>query len=421
MELDRTLSGERKNQDSSHRSAQTAYRLLRAIAVQIVATMIGCLDHVIPKDQSIVLRTLTYFDDQGLELVRSLSHIGHTNIVWIAAPEYAAHSVPKGIRTRSARTPSGLHAYLRASLVIHTHGLGAWCRRPSKRKAFLNVWHGMPIKRLELKTRAQLADTTMTIATSRVHALHLGQTWGLRQGCIAVTGLPRNDVLVRCGSQRRGDHLKRLAGARPIVVWLPTYRIPVFGVEAVDGLDSGNVFQLPDATLHSVNEIMQDLGLFLIVKPHPMATQARSEELSNLAVLSEASLGAAGVSLYRLLADSSVLVTDYSSVWVDYLLLDRPMVFAIADIDEYMTTRGFYFSDIPDLVPGPVVHNLEGLKNALGALRDGQDPWAFKRSASRGYHHEYIDGASGRRVAELAKWLVSGKRCDNAPYADPER
>jgi CDP-glycerol glycerophosphotransferase (TagB/SpsB family) len=64
-------------------------------------------------------------------------------------------------------------------------------------------------------------------------------------------------------------------------------------------------------------------------------------------------LAAAGVTLSSLLAASTGLVTDYSSVWVDYLLTDRPIAFLVPDRDTY--DRALHPVDVLDWVPGEVV------------------------------------------------------------------
>ena len=55
----------------------------------------------------------------------------------------------------------------------------------------------------------------------------------------------------------------------------------------------------------------------------------------------------------RCWAPSSGLVTDYSSVWVDYLLVDRPMAFLVPDRDSY--TRQLLPPDVLDWAPGELV------------------------------------------------------------------
>jgi CDP-glycerol glycerophosphotransferase (TagB/SpsB family) len=88
-----------------------------------------------------------------------------------------------------------------------------------------------------------------------------------------------------------------------------------------------------------------------VVKPHPADADRRL--LPGVVTLDEDALVAAGVSLYGLLGASSGLVTDYSSVWVDYLLLDRPIAFSVPDRASY--DRALFPADTLDWVPGEVV------------------------------------------------------------------
>jgi CDP-glycerol glycerophosphotransferase len=86
-------------------------------------------------------------------------------------------------------------------------------------------------------------------------------------------------------------------------------------------------------------------------------------------------------------------------VWVDYLLLDRPMVFTLADLDEYAASRGTYFTPLPDHLPGPVAVDLGALATHLTQALDG-DPWAQRRRQLRADHHTRTDAGSAGRLVE---------------------
>jgi CDP-glycerol glycerophosphotransferase len=92
-------------------------------------------------------------------------------------------------------------------------------------------------------------------------------------------------------------------------------------------------------------------------------------------------------------------------VWVDYLLLDRPMVFTLADLDEYAASRGTYFTPLPDHLPGPVAAELGGLATHLAEAL-ASDPWAQRRSLLRADHHTQADAGSAERVAALVTQLI---------------
>jgi CDP-glycerol glycerophosphotransferase (TagB/SpsB family) len=111
-----------------------------------------------------------------------------------------------------------------------------------------------------------------------------------------------------------------------------------------------------------------------------------------------------------LLAD--VLVTDYSSVMFDFAGTGKPIVFFTPDLAHYSTDlRGFYF-DLLAEAPGPVVHDREGLRDAILGTRarsGGQDAAAWARAeAWRARFTPFDDGGAGERVVRRmreAGWL----------------
>lgn len=74
--------------------------------------------------------------------------------------------------------------------------------------------------------------------------------------------------------------------------------------------------------------------------------------LSNVLVFSDADFAAEGIRLYDLLARSDALITDFSSVFADYLLCDKPIAFDISDIDVKSDgLRGFVVDDPCNICP----------------------------------------------------------------------
>lgn len=123
--------------------------------------------------------------------------------------------------------------------------------------------------------------------------------------------------------------------------------------------------------------------------------------LDNVAVVTTPSISQRGSSLYELLAHADLLITDHSSVWVDFLLTGRPIVFAISDLADYADSRGFYFPDVTDLLPGPLVTDVDQLRTALADLVAGRDAWSGERRAALRLHHRHTDAGSAARVADL--------------------
>lgn len=374
----------------------------------VVSRLVAWGDLLVPKADAVVVRPGQDHDDQARQVVAALDRLGVARVTLLVSGDGELGPVgAASCRILPARSLRGILAYWRARVVVHTHGVFG-SRRASRRKTFVNVWHGMPVKRLEAGSDVGRFQTDVTIATSPVHAGHLAETWGLCQDQVALTGLPRNDLL-RSGGDRPAS-LRRLAGDGPLAVWLPTFRAPAAGGR-VDGRDRGEATQFDGATPEAVEEAFARLGAHVIIKPHPLAPRPERIAYDHVTVWAEDDLAAAGLTLYELLAHADLLVTDHSSVWIDFLLRDRPVLFAISDLEQYRQTRGFYFSSIEDLLPGPLVTDLAGLEDALGTLLGGDDPWVGDRRAALDLHHTHQDAGSADRVARL----VVGQLPDRPP------
>lgn len=369
-------------------------------------------DRVVPKGTSVVVRTLPDLSDQGVAVVEALMRLDHPpRLTWLLDDPSGPLASEFGCRVVRARSLAGVFAYWRAKVVVHTHGVFG-SRPASARKIFVNVWHGMPVKRLDPGAEVALHQTDFTLATAPVHAEHLATTWDLPLDRVLLTGLPRNDLLL--GSTSNGatplppSLAARVAG-RPLVVWLPTYRTAVRGHLRAEGVELGNVTQFEGADLAAVERMAGRLGIHVLIKVHPLAELPRVVESDHLTVWSTDDLHDHGVTLYPLLSVADVLITDHSSVWIDFLLTGRPMVFAISDLEEYRASRGHYFEDLSSLLPGPIAADLTELEALLAASIGGEDAWREARRRSLDMHHIYQDAASADRVATIVEEMANGR------------
>ena len=83
-----------------------------------------------------------------------------------------------------------------------------------------------------------------------------------------------------------------------------------------------------------LNEFLKELDLLLIVKPHPRQRNNFSEdEYSNILYLDGDRVKR--IHAYKLLVQMDALITDYSSMVFDYMLLDRPCAWVLEDREHY--------------------------------------------------------------------------------------
>jgi hypothetical protein len=154
-----------------------------------------------------------------------------------------------------------------------------------------------------------------------------------------------------------------------LVLWLPTYRRTAYRGRRIgavrnwadtDGLSwSSEMVQFAG----QLDETARRLGITIALKTHHL--DADDYRGTGLRVLTRSDLLAAQTTLYQLLAVTSGLVTDYSSVWTDYLCLDRPVGFFCPDLDEYELGRGLNVTGYRDILPGPLLSSAEHLEEFL--------------------------------------------------------
>lgn len=323
---------------------------MRDVAVSLVLTVLRVtlrlLDRVVPQTRSVVVTAYPETEGNGVEVARALVDRYAGRVVWLRD----AGPVPPEIRELAARglvlvpkaSARGVWEYLRAEAVLFTHGLYG---SPRLRKPVVNLWHGDGPKGIAPSKHAgRLIESTYFVGSTPLFSHHQAATFGVPADRVLLTGNPRTDQLWRAVAPER---LAELGITQDFVVWMPTFRT----ARAVGAMRSGGPVA-PDRTgLAELAGGLRAQGRQLVVKPHPMDADRR--DWPGAVTVDEAALTAAGVTLYELLGASSGLVTDYSSVWVDYLLTDRPIAFLVPDRDTY--DRALYPADVLDWVPGELV------------------------------------------------------------------
>ena len=104
--------------------------------------------------------------------------------------------------------------------------------------------------------------------------------------------------------------------------------------------------------------------------------------------------------VYPLMALSDLLITDYSSIFFDFLLLDRPILFFAYDLENYLSNdRNMYF-DYDSMTPGAKCHSYDELEFQLEHIVNNgcQDQYADMRIKVRCYTHDHVNNKSSRRL-----------------------
>jgi CDP-glycerol glycerophosphotransferase len=361
------------------------------------------LYRVLPKRRVAVFNGQPDFCDDVLALESVLRDVGLRKLVVLCRTRAGAkaRSNYPALSPKTVAVPKwtlrGVWYAMTSKYVFFTHSW-ATLRFPDSVES-VNVWHGMPVKRVGWMTESgpMVPVVKYSLATSPFWQAVVQESLRPTVSTL-VTGLPRNDRLVlgdRGVTKALGHSLE--SGAR-VIVWLPTYRGTWTGVNM--RTHCAHVLGLTADQLRGVNDLLEQQNALLVIKRHPLAEGVKAPELSRTAYITDDWLRDRGFTLHELLGESCVLVTDVSSAYVDYLLLDRPIVHHFPDIDEYGHSRGYSFEPIQDYLAGPVVDDPDGLAGALSEILQGKDTHAEQRRHVRELFHEPLGGSSAERVVK---------------------
>ena len=105
-----------------------------------------------------------------------------------------------------------------------------------------------------------------------------------------------------------------------------------------------------------------------------------------------------GIELYDLLSVSDALITDFSSVFADYLLTDKPIGFELSDYENYSKGKGFIIDNPLERMPGKFIYNINDFNDFINEVVAGVDYYKEQRKTERDIIHKYQDGNSTVRI-----------------------
>lgn len=362
---------------------------------------LSAVNAVLPKraDRIVIYDNLGFHDNcQGLYEYLLAAGLNRRYRIICATPAWRDHaaSAPPGVRF--VPTWFGLAYWLTSRYVFYA--FGKIPLTPSSRQIVVNMWHGMGFKPVGNRERPGSVPAryfTKMLVTSPVFAPVMAESFACAEPDLLVCNQPRTDALF-CPAIVPG-----LPPHKHLVAWLPTFRTSTIHGWA----DSTRDVQLPlfdaadPATPHLLAQLNDWLGAHdtvLLVKFHPLQKLGTWPDFSHLVFYAQQRLEQVGVGLYNLLGACDALITDFSSVYIDYLLLDRPIGFAFDDIGEYR--RGFTVDDPTEFMPGPHIGDVSQLRTFIESL-DGDDPYSARRRALNDQFNSFQDAHAAQRLLAL--------------------
>ncbi len=358
------------------------------------AALSALLGWVMPKDPKLFVFTGRQYGGNTAPLFEAAARFGLRPVWLTARKDVLSSGRPGVVSTRSWR---GVWLASRAGAVVITHSLGdlAPVLLTSRRTRIINVYHGMPIKKVSTADPAfitrsyakrnlrEMARYECMIATSEAMARLFAQTFGLPLSRVHVTGQPRTDVLF----EGKAPDLALRAGPLPAhskrILYCPTWR---------DG-SATRLFPFTDQDWDALDACLVRLDALMFVRTHPNDPARLSERRGRVVPMQ----GDVVEEVTDVLPQFNVLVTDYSSVFYDFLMLDRPCIFLPYDLEEYARSPGFYLP-FEQIVAGPTPASAAAFVEALEDAVFQPEKHAARRKEVQKLVHTYVDGQATERV-----------------------
>lgn len=252
---------------------------------------------------------------------------------------------------------------------------------------YVQTWHGTPLKKMFLDqtnffgrdpgyiTRVKkMASQWNRLVSPNPHTSKaMRSSYGYR-GEIFELGYPRNDILSSPDRDAVGEGIRQRLGISQdkfVVLYAPTFR------DDKPTKQGRFAFDWP-FTPSAFHKSLGD-DVVLLIRTHNLVS-------NKVRIPDEIASNVIDVSKYpdiqELFLASDMLITDYSSSFFDYAILDRPVLFFAYDLENYRDSlRGFYLDYEKDL-PGPIFENSESLfseirRRALSPQKSGNIPSDF--------------------------------------------
>jgi CDP-ribitol ribitolphosphotransferase len=215
---------------------------------------------------------------------------------------------------------------------------------------------------------------------------YYGEAFQMPKTKIKALGLPRMDYYFEDHdiNKLRSGFCKKynISQDKKIILYAPTFR---------DEEKYNNVFNYLD-----LDKFNEELGedYVLALRLHPKIKNFYKGDISSKGQYIDVSEWESEQELMLL---SDMMITDYSSIMIEYCILDKPIIFFTYDLDSYLANeRGFYY-DFKETVPGPIVYNCDEL---IDAIRNND----FDKNRISNFvktQFNEIDGKSSERIVDF--------------------
>lgn len=310
------------------------------------------------------------FNDNSRYLFEYCLQYSNVRAIWISKNKQSVIKASQQGEAYYLWSLKGLYYALKGGVYIYSSYLSDICFYTSNKTLKVNLWHGIPLKKIEfdinsaplvfkfrkaswlyrLSHPSQHTAPDLLLSPSHYVSEYSFKTaFRVKDNNIIHAMYPRVTELIKSKA------LQEFSGYNNTFLYAPTWRDDGSDFVQMSGID----FTALDNLLKSNNSI-------LLIKLHPSTKLSLDINYSNIKIVNNQ------IDPIALMKSAQCLITDYSSIYFDYLYLNRPIIFFPFDKEKYLENREMYFK-YDDVTPGILALNSDELFLAIQNVIEGKD------------------------------------------------
>ena len=379
---------------------------------------ISCLVYIMPRNKRNWVfgsGTGMNFSDNAKYLFLYCSSLNEINCYWITKNKVLVENLRNdGLKAYYKYSIMGLWLSISSKVYIYDSRTGCINHFTSTGAYKVSLWHGSPLKTIDrditVKNNAfyignhtwglkrylvriimpewfVVAD--LMIATSDKVKGYFNSAFGSKK--IEVTGYPRNDIISNPNLYRKylmfEQNIIHSLSTKKTILYAPTFR------------DTDRFERETPIEWERLNNLLKKNDTTFLIKLHRHDySMIMKENYSHIRVLDNES------DMYPLFSKVDLLITDYSSIFFDFLLTDKPVLFYPYDIEDYLTMDRSMYDEYETVTPGHKAYDFQGFYEKIELFFN--EPNSLKQSSLdynviRKMYNKYNDSDSAKRTYQF--------------------
>lgn len=290
----------------------------------------------------------------------------------------------------------------------------------SKKRTYINLFHGMPIKKIAFTKETSkstqkhynfVSENFKCFASSDIFKSILVSCFMVPYNNIFITGLPITDRIMDNTNNAIVNEFFNFNKYKKVIFYLPTFKTKGTDLKPQINTEYNNIFYFDNFNNKEFTNFLEQNEYLFIMKPHPLDEEFYKSNLNsipqsnNFKIIFDQDLKENNFDLYDMFKFTDLMISDFSSVTLDYLILNRPVIYLDNLTEEYSENRGMILPDnYPIFMPGHQVKTYQELKEKIIKSLTEDDTKEL-RERTLPLIHKYRDDKASERIFKIMTGL----------------